>query len=216
MEKAATKRVDATALDLRSLDEIGAVDAGRFGSKASNLGQLLRWGNPVPIGFVVAFPGIHADCLQSSEWQVIRSAYWQLVEAECDNTSRSVAARSSAIGEDSAERSFAGQYVTELNIDGEAELREAIESCLRSRHSQRVQVYQPDTEQAGMGVIVQRMATADFAGVAFSHSPTHRDHALIEVVTGLGDKLVSGAQRPAQVIVESNSLRLTTMTCAKR
>src|SRR5207302_4401231 len=107
------------------------------------------------------------------------------------------AVRSSAIVEDLAEASFAGQYETLLNVPRTG-VAAAIRACRASASAQRIAAYR---DKKGLGavpsaiaVIVQQMVDAEAAGVVFSADPVTgaRDRVLVSAVKGLGDRLVSG------------------------
>jgi pyruvate,water dikinase len=108
------------------------------------------------------------------------------------------AVRSSALAEDSARASFAGEFETMLNVRTEDELQDAIRAVRRSRKSVRVQVY---SQAIGMGasheiaIVVQCMLDSQISGVLFSADPVTggRDHMTGNFVYGLGDQLVSGS-----------------------
>src|SRR5204863_7642475 len=100
------------------LDEIADGDRDRVGAKAFSLSRLRKAGLPAPDGFVV--PAEDADPAPAD------------LEEACARLGR-VAVRSSAAGEDSAEASFAGQYRTELDVRGAAEVAAAVHRCRRSR-----------------------------------------------------------------------------------
>ena len=163
-----------------SLDRIGAADAAQVGGKAANLGELRAAGLPVPDGFVVLDePG-----------DDLGPALLALGEG-------AVAVRSSAVAEDLAEASFAGQYETVLDVRGLEEVQAAIRRCRDSASSARVKSYR--TQRAAdasdqMAVLVQRMVDAVAAGVAFTANPVtgDRDEVVISAVRGLGERLVSG------------------------
>ena len=115
------KGTQARAAFTLLLDEIGEQVVG---GKAAGLARLIRLGLHVPPGFVVvgASPGhLPVDLLE--RYRALGSG--------------PVAVRSSAIGEDSAEASFAGQYETVLDVEGEDALGRAIETCLGSLSSER-------------------------------------------------------------------------------
>lgn len=113
-----------------------------------------------------------------------------------------VAVRSSAVGEDGTDASFAGQYETILNVSGMASLRTAIADCVRSASSDRAQEYAQTQagldEGAAMNVVVQVMVDAQAAGVVFTADPVsaRRDLLVIDAVAGLGEALVSGEATP--------------------
>lgn len=124
-------------------------------------------------------------------------------------SSKLVAVRSSASNEDGNEKSFAGQYSTYLNIEFK-DLFHAIKLCWCSLYSENVVLYSDELTDYGMNVIVQEMIPADYAGVAFSVVPTSSigNYSVIELVKGLGEKLVSGKKTPSKYIVRRQTLSI--------
>ncbi len=166
----------------------------RVGGKAAGLAELIASGLRVPAGFVVqgARPGRLPEDLGAQ----LRA----LGEGP-------VAVRSSALDEDGGEASWAGQFETILNVEGEAAVREAIEKCLSSLSSDRAAAYsesQQRPDENAMGVVVQRMVDARAAGVLFTVDPvtSRRAHAVIDAVEGLGESLVSGLATPDHYVVD--------------
>lgn len=109
------------------------------------------------------------------------------------------AVRSSANVEDSADSSYAGQFVTELDVDRE-DVPAAIERVRQSATAERVTAYREhlgaETEVA-MGVLVQTMIRPIASGVAFSRNPmTGLNEVVVEAVTGRGDLLVDQGVTP--------------------
>jgi pyruvate,water dikinase len=126
-----------------------------------------------------------------------------------------VAVRSSALEEDSAEHSFAGQFESVLFQRGEAQIVDAIERCWASASSPRVAAYRRATGHDGapvrMAVIVQRMVDSESAGVAFSRDPmrpARRSTIVVESVWGQGEGLVSGAIDADRYDVDRETLRV--------
>ena len=106
------------------------------------------------------------------------------------------AVRSSAMSEDGAENSFAGQYDSFLNVSPE-NIPAHIEKVRQSATSAHLTTYAQNREVTShdkVAVIVQEMVDAKFAGVAFGADPVSgaRDITLVSAVSGLGEKLVSG------------------------
>jgi rifampicin phosphotransferase len=157
-----------------------------FGAKAATLGALIRAGFPVPPGLALRFPASDPDAadLDAS------------VEAAASLGTEPVAVRSSSQLEDQPHRSGAGRFTTVLDVTGVADLERALRRCL--------------ADAVGpMGVIVQKMVPADAAGVAFTVNPvTGADEVVIDAVSGLGDRLVSGVVTPQQWIVDDNGPRV--------
>jgi pyruvate,water dikinase len=109
-----------------------------------------------------------------------------------------VAVRSSATAEDLTGASFAGQYRTSLNIRGEDDLQRAIRECWASLWCRRALEYRHrrsiDHLSSEMAVVIQAMLPVDASGVLFTVDPVAQrsDRILIEIVAGLGERLVSG------------------------
>jgi rhodanese-related sulfurtransferase/membrane protein insertase Oxa1/YidC/SpoIIIJ/phosphohistidine swiveling domain-containing protein len=148
-----------------------AASRSEFGGKASRLGDLVVAGFPVPPGFVVP------EGYQPSARE-LDVAFGRLgVET--------VAVRSSARGEDGAQKSFAGEFRTFLGV-GRSGLAQAI-ADVRASYQGR-----------GGSVVVQALVPADHAGVMFTEDPAHAGRALVELVQGLGEGLVSGTATPSE------------------
>ena len=163
------------------------------GGKAEGLTRLVRHGFDVPAAFVIIGAAAHAlpDDLEA-QYERIGGG--------------KVAVRSSAIGEDSSDASFAGQYETVLNVEGVDALRKAIEQCVQSLDNARATAYRSDQTQlreTDMSIVVQQMVDARAAGVLFTANPVNarRDQVVIDAVAGLGEALVSGHATPDHWIV---------------
>ncbi len=108
-----------------------------------------------------------------------------------------VAVRSSAMEEDTAEHSFAGQLESFLNV-APADVAARVMDVWRSGFSPRTIAYRREHGLSGMptapAVLVQRMVQANTAGVAFSADPVsgQRHVAVVAAVHGLGEALVAG------------------------
>jgi len=125
-----------------------------------------------------------------------------------DDKDSSFAVRSSAVSEDAALASFAGEFETVLDVRTDEEIRHAIHVVRRSRHSARVQAYgQAQTFIAAqrleeteheIAIVVQRLIRADFSGVLFTTDPVTGDLMRMtgNFVQGLGEALVSGQANP--------------------
>lgn len=143
-----------------------------IGGKAEGLLRLKELGLPVP-QFVAVEVGDEID----------QSAVASLGEP--------LAVRSSAIGEDAADRSAAGQYETVLGVT-HATLADAV-ALVRSG-TDRARAYGGSGEVA---VVIQRQVPATRAGVAFSRNPVGgADEVLIECALGGGEAVVSGEVTP--------------------
>ena len=111
-----------------------------------------------------------------------------------------VAVRSSATAEDLPEASFAGQQDTYLEIKGDNNIIESVQKCWASLFTARAIYYREQNNfkhlDVLIAVVIQEMIDAEYAGVMFTVDPVNKKYILIEVVKGLGEKLVSGAVTP--------------------
>ncbi|MDR1767994.1 MAG: phosphoenolpyruvate synthase [Propionibacteriaceae bacterium] len=182
------------------LSDLRAGDAPQVGGKAANLGELMAAGLPTPDGFAVTVEAFKHG-MDEALADEIADAYRRLVG---DGDQR-VAVRSSALSEDSAQASFAGQQDTILQVEGPG-LVEAVEACWASLRGERAQAYREqlrlDADPA-MGVVVQRMVQAVCAGVLFTANPAngHLDQSVVSAAWGLGDAVVSGRVEPDELVV---------------
>ncbi len=111
-----------------------------------------------------------------------------------------LAVRSSGAVEDSQDHSYAGLFVSQLNVAGMSALRKAIETVWASNFGRAVlieRLRRGSLRGPGeMTVIVQRMVPGSWAGVAFSHDPVSGEPGcIVEAVQGTGEALMSGESR---------------------
>jgi pyruvate,water dikinase len=169
----------------------------QVGGKSASLGRLMR-DYPIPPGFCLMVPpGPGLDDGQIAE---IEQAYTDLGR-RCGQANPPVAVRSSAVDEDGAQASFAGQYETYLNITGAAEVVRAAQCCLESADSGRAQSYHRAHGldcAARVAVLVQQFIPADISAVVFSANPCNGDmtRVVINATWGLGESLVGGSVTP--------------------
>ena len=108
-----------------------------------------------------------------------------------------VSVRSSAVGEDAAAHSFAGQFDSYLNV-GREQLGARVLDCLCSAFSDRALLYRGvnglGLAAARMAVVVQELVDSVAAGVAFTADPVsgRRDRVTITANLGLGISVVDG------------------------
>ena len=179
-----------TTASLPIVPLIDARDVARYGGKAVNLARLLRSGAPVPEGVVVTNGAMDREGVDAD-------AVWARIGFS------TAIVRSSAVGEDSSDASFAGQLDSILDVTTPEALRDAMARVWASQRSARVLAYQTarGITLAGMGIIIQRQVRASLSGVLFTVSPNDADEMLLEYCGGLGEALVSGAINPGRVSI---------------
>jgi len=172
---------------------VDAEEEALYGAKAVGLGEALRSGLPVPPG--VALPGPEVDAIAAGE-PVATAALREAVRS----LPMPVAVRSSAVGEDSAGASFAGQHLTVLNVRSVEDVEQAVREVWWSANSDSAITYRKRLgvfERPSVGVVVQSLLAPDTAGVMFTRNPiSGADERLIEANWGLGEAVVAGRVIP--------------------
>jgi phosphohistidine swiveling domain-containing protein len=209
-------------------------DVNELGGKAYSLNQMLKAGFPVPRAFCITVPAydLFVDKMVLSN---DKSPDHKAIKQRIENTSipdflkthitdayqsfgenKSVAIRSSAIGEDSINQSFAGQYQTYLHISGIENVLDKVKACWGSLWDEGAKIYSDSTDvkqdtKQGIAVIIQEMIDADCAGVLFTQNPVNaeKNTMVIDACWGLGEGVVSGQVLTDTFEVDKNDLSIT-------
>jgi pyruvate,water dikinase len=170
-----------------------AADDSLFGSKAVGLGEAARGGLPLPPG--VALSGDIVEAVASGEQEAIDA-----VAASVRPLHGPLAVRSSAVDEDGADASFAGQHLTLLNVPSSDQVGAALRQIWWSANSDSAITYRQRVglfTRPSVGVVVQSLLDPDVAGVMFTRNPiTGADEQVIEASWGLGEVVVAGRVIP--------------------
>jgi membrane protein insertase Oxa1/YidC/SpoIIIJ len=161
------------------------------GNKSYRLSVMRNAGLPVPNGAVVKSDVIEQfKLMNGTQKEAFAAKAWTMIgEQPC-------AVRSSANGEDGADKSFAGIFDSVLHVDAQ-NLRAALETVIASFSSARADSYASDAPQENDGnILIQQMGDADYAGFLFTQDPTAPGLLMIELAQGTGDDLVSGRVTP--------------------
>lgn len=183
-----------------------AIDPKRFGGKAANLALAMTKNFKVPEGVVlptVIFERM-ADPLETDFATHLDLVLESWLRQQ--NSPSSWAVRSSAVGEDGAAYSFAGQLESVLHVSGTARLKESVRQVAWSL--QRATAYENLTEHKlhGCAVIIQQQVAARYGGVGFSAMPWQKQTAfIIEYTQGLGEDLVQGRITPGRAWLDRSS-----------
>ncbi|MEJ2210198.1 MAG: PEP/pyruvate-binding domain-containing protein [Anaerolineae bacterium] len=130
---------------------------------------------------------------------------------ETVGASKPLAVRSSAPGEDSAGRSFAGLHESVVGVVGTDEVLDALRVVWASLWSDAALLYRQELDldpgRSRMAVVVQEVVEEDRSGVAFGRDPRQmgRNQAIVEAVPGPGSDLVDGLVDPDRWILDRDT-----------
>jgi phosphoenolpyruvate synthase/pyruvate phosphate dikinase len=214
------------------LDDPQAVDPDRFGPKAANLAALRRAGLPTPGGFSLdaeayrmqlAALGLAdkaervaiADLYDARRLAVeIRLALYQgkiaapvldaLLTAWRAIAEQGLAVvRSSALVEDRAGATFAGQFESFLGLASEADFLTAVRACwaaLWTTNARRyMETHEVDAGETAMAVLIQPLVEARASGGGLSR--TAEDQMLLSATWGLGSAIAQGEVVPDRILL---------------
>jgi pyruvate,water dikinase len=170
-----------------------AREASLYGSKAVGLGEAARQGLPVPPG--VALSGDLVEAIACKDDRAIAKLAKAIASLPAP-----FAVRSSAVDEDGAAASFAGQHLTMLNVHSANEVPSAVGEVWWSANSDSAITYRQRVglfTRPSVGVVVQTLLNPTVAGVMFTEHPvTGADERMIEASWGLGEAVVAGLVVP--------------------
>ncbi|MCS7167759.1 MAG: PEP/pyruvate-binding domain-containing protein [Gemmatales bacterium] len=187
-------------------DTDGPQDVALVGGKGASLLELAQAGLSVPPFFVVttrAWQAVRNTEQLAATPHSVPAALHELIAGAYERLGQGcVAVRSSAVAEDSAEASFAGQQETILGVVGLEAVLQALVRCWASAQSEQARVYRQvrgmgltisnpcaselasgssvhecgntsaSSDEFPMAVVVQRLIEAEVAGVLFTRDPT--------------------------------------------
>jgi pyruvate,water dikinase len=190
-----------------------AHETSLYGSKAVGLGDAVRQGLPVPPG--VALSGDLVEAIASKDFKAIEK-----VTKAIAGLSAPFAVRSSAVDEDGAAASFAGQHLTVLNVHSVADVPDAVREVWWSANSDSAITYRQRVglfTRPSVGVVIQTLVDPEVAGVMFTEHPvTGADERLIEASWGLGEAVVAGLVVPDHFRLDRSGEVLERKTGRKR
>ncbi|MGD0026312.1 MAG: PEP/pyruvate-binding domain-containing protein, partial [Xanthobacteraceae bacterium] len=226
------------------LSDSAATDPDRVGPKAANLAALAHAGLPTPGGFCVAADAYrrqiahlgladalrdYADAdppLQRRLSVEIRLKLYQSdlapdvledIRAAWNALQKPAAVRSSALIEDRADTSFAGQFESFLGVGGDTEFLTALRACwaaLWTTNARRSMAqHDLDPADTAMAVLIQPLIAARASGGGLSE--TADGHMLISATWGLGSTIAQGEVVPDRIVLSRTGF-LRTMESGKK
>jgi len=213
------------------LSAVEATDARRFGPKAANLALLGRAGLPVPGGFAVdarayriqlAALGLEATAREVFASEDRPRARRCALDMKLGLMERPIAphvvepllsawracgegvVRSSALVEDCAGSSFAGQFESFLELQNEEQFLVAVRACWAALWSTRALRYMAtrdlDPADTAMALIVQPLVSARASGGGLSR--TAEGDMVVNAAPGLGSAIAQGEIAPDRYVLD--------------
>jgi pyruvate,water dikinase len=190
------------------------------GGKAASLSRFAAV-HQVPPGFAIAAMPAAIASIPENLQSEIGHAYNALGQRR-GRPEVPVAVRSSAIDEDGASASFAGQHDTYLNIRGAFAVVDAVHRCVRSAASSDALAYRAQrgigVDDVRIAVLVQELVPSDVSAVVFSANPItgRSDEVMINANWGLGESIVGGTATPDTFIVSKAALDVAWRDIARK
>lgn len=216
-----------------ALDAPQAADPGRFGPKAANLAALGAAGLPVPGGYAVdarAYrlqlaaldlegtarevfasrdPARARRCALDMRLALMEKPVAPQVAGALLSAWRACGkgvVRSSALVEDRADSSFAGQFESFLELHDEVECLTAVRACWAALWSTRALRYMAthglDPADTAMALIVQPLVEARVSGGGLSR--TAEGDMVVTAAPGLGSSIAQGEVAPDRYVLDGN------------
>ena len=177
-----------------------------LGQKGERLARIALAGMRVPEGFVLdAQALLYESRLERSGRPYLRpkvisavSQAYRILAAQQPQ----VAVRSSGIDEDGVGASYAGQFRTNLNVEGELAVLTSVGECWESLHgsAQSYSAVLGTPRPTTIAIVVQHMVFAEYSGVCFTRNPVTAEAVYeIEYCRGTAERPRRGCDnsRPA-------------------
>ena len=205
--------------DLRESDKV------RYGAKASALGELIRNGEKVPIGFALSveffmrFLSYNNFSYCAGDYLTYNSEIRKIIlegrfstDMEMDllkffnhiqGVGLKYVVRSSALCEDSDNYSMAGMFNSFINLSSFEEVKHAVKKCYASLFSDKVIAYfikqNLNLDELKMCIIIQQFVEGNHSGVSFSVDTIDMDEEVMHInaVNGICEDYVSGKTNSA-------------------
>ena len=212
------------------LTDRAAADPERTGPKAANLAKLAQAGLPTPGGFCIAAEAYRRQIQHLGLGEALREFSTDDQPTQCRLAveirlklyqsdlapdllaeilsswwaePKPAAVRSSALIEDRADTSFAGQFESFLGLNDDTEFVTALRACWAALWTSNARRYMAqhdlDPADTAMAVLVQPVVAARASGGGLSE--TADGHMLISATWGLGSAIAQGEVVPDRVVL---------------
>lgn len=159
----------------KNLRELKKENNNIYGTKASNLGEMINRGISVPEGFALSsefYDRYNRDLQNPEALKILKEIFQSLKSPE-------LAVRSSALCEDSSKHSMAGIYSSFTGITTFKEMIEAVKKCYASLHTDKALsfylTHRISPQNIKMPIIIQSFKKGEPSGVVFTADPVKND-----------------------------------------
>ncbi|MBM3271365.1 MAG: hypothetical protein FJZ01_27330, partial [Candidatus Sericytochromatia bacterium] len=195
-------------------EQLSEIPEGALGGKGANLARLARAGMPVPRWIAASTEAYRAA--RTGDREAVLAELCAAYEAEFRSGDRfvPVAVRSSAVGEDGALSSFAGQMKSYLYVPDPESFREALIGCWESADAPGIAAYRAaqglPADSFEVAVVIQEMVPSEVSGVLFTANPAtgDRDEMVVRAAYGLGEGVVADLVETDGYFVKDGEIRL--------
>lgn len=223
--KKATKKVELVGVH----DMKEKLEADEIGNKAYNLNVLSSNGFNIPKAYTLGV-SFFKDILKKNDkydeyidyvmnireceeqvYELIDSLVYPTEEIASllDFEHNTYAVRSSSLCEDGFNKSFAGQFVTELFCNSIDFVMKSIKTCWKSFLNKNLEVYAGDEKNCFGAIVIQKMVTANYSGVLFTKDPVSGENKMIvECCEGVAAKLVDNKVDPSRFYVDKETFKI--------
>lgn len=192
-------------INILKYDEAYKCGVQNIGGKAYSIARLNDNNINVPKGVILS-----KDIWKHYE-KTRDEKFFQNISNEIDSylNSASYVVRSSAIGEDSKEFSWAGCFESILDVKS-SNLKSAIIECGNSLYGDRAKIYEQLHKNAckieSIGILIQEYIDAEWSGVCFSCNPVtgNEGECVIEYQKGKSGSVVGGYGEPTTLIINKD------------
>lgn len=208
------------------------VNALEVGNKAYNLSLMTQKGLNVPEAYFLSTKFFRKILMEenklndyikySNNLEKYKDKIFELIDSVkipesifkdiLDFDKNTYAVRSSSSNEDGKNKSFAGQYVTELFCGSMEFTINSIRKCWKSLLGIGLESYQDEnSENLFGGIIIQKMVNADYAGIVFTKDPVNNnsDCMIVECCKGVASKLVDNRVIPDRYSINKKTFNIT-------
>lgn len=206
-----------------------------YGSKAVNLACLQQDKYKVPEGYCISKKALESFCIYNSitadhkqpVQRVLSGSFPEDLMNEINHMwnrmdlreNEALIARSSAIGEDGTQHSYAGIFESIINIRSLEDLEAGIKKCWASYYSEGADLYRKSNniKTEGMAVLIQKMIDGDCSGVLFTINPVtgSNNEMIIEAYPGLNCVVVDGKVNADKYVLERCGITISQAISSK-